>query len=111
MNHAAHCECFECDEARHRAKHPNLVAGCMACKLDTIQVSQRVKPKKAGGAPPAGNRNNWEAGIATDHRGVPLLDGSGEPIGVKKYSENRHAFEERRRELASHPDPFAAKAT
>lgn len=108
--HNADYECAACTDARHRAVHPVTVDGCLACKLETIQLSQAWFPSKPGGAPPAGNRNAWERGIATDHRGVALLDGSGEPIGVKRYAENRTAFEAERRRLANDPVPFPAKA-
>jgi len=100
-------ECNDCTEARHAAEHPELVDGCLACKLGTIQVSQRVKPKRVSG-PPSGNHNEWERGIPTDHRGVPFLDSTGTVIGVKKYAENRHALEAERRRLHNDPAPFGA---
>lgn len=99
-------ECFSCEESRHLAAHPRFVTGCLACKLGTIQISQQVKGHRPGGAPPAGNRNSWEKGIATDGRGVPLLGADMEPIGIKRYGEQRQTLEAERQRLASHPDPF-----
>lgn len=104
--HNEHYECFACTEARHEAEHPQLVDGCMACKLSTIQVGERVVSRRTGGAP-AGNSNAWERGFVHDHRGVPLLDGSGEPIGVKAYQNKRSVYEAERRRLANDPHPFS----
>lgn len=106
--HNAEYECASCTDAAHAAAHPETVDGCLACKLETVQLSYVLQRRPGGGSPPAGNRNSWENGIATDHRGVPLLDGAGEPIGVKKYAENRSTFEAERRRLANDPQPFAA---
>lgn len=108
--HDKHLECFDCAEARHARLHPEPVDDCFACKVGTIQISQHVKAKKAGGTPPAGNTNAWERGIAVDHRGVPLLGADLEPIGIKRYAENRRKLEAERRRLATHPDPYAMKA-
>jgi hypothetical protein len=108
--HNEQYECFECTESAHAERHPQVVDGCFACKVSTIQLSQKVTGHKPGGAPPQGPRNSWEKGIAQDHRGVPLLDRQGEPIGVKAYSERRHVFEAERRRLATDPDPFRVKA-
>jgi hypothetical protein len=99
-------ECSTCTDARHDAAHPELVPGCMACKLSTIQVGERVVSRRTGGKP-AGSSNSWERGIVHDHRGVPLWDGRGDPIGVKQYANNRSSFDEARRRLATHPEPFA----
>lgn len=104
--HNPEYECFECTETEHARRHPELVDGCMACKLDTIQVAEKVVSRRTGGAP-AGNNNSWERGFALDGRGVPLLDASGEPIGVKQYAQKRHALEAERRRLANDPAPFA----
>jgi hypothetical protein len=39
--------------------------------------------------------NSWEKGIATDHRGLPYLDGqTGNPIPIKKFADNRSKYEE-----------------
>ena len=103
--HNASYECNDCTEARHAAAHPEPVDGCFACKLSTIQVSQRVKPRRASG-PPAGNHNEWERGIPTDHRGVPFLDASGDVIRVKQYAQDRHKLEAERRRLFNDPVPF-----
>lgn len=108
--HNRQYECNACTEAAHAAKHPTVVDGCSFCKLGTIQLSQAIKPRRPNDAPPAGNRNNWERGVVTDGRGVPMLDATGERIGVKQYAENKHAFEAERRRLATHPDPFGATA-
>jgi hypothetical protein len=41
------------------------------------------------------NKNSWERGIATDHRGVPYCDETGEPIGIKRWGETyRRKFQE-----------------
>lgn len=102
-------ECAPCATERHAAAHPVLVDGCRVCKFSTIQVSQSVRPKRVS-APPAGNRNSWENGTVKDGRGVPLWDGTGEPIGIKRYAETRHSLEAARDRLAQHPDPFGVNA-
>lgn len=98
-------ECNDCTEARHAAAHPQAVEGCAFCKLSSIQISQRLKPKRVSG-PPTGNRNSWERGIPTDHRGVPFLDAGGEVIRVKQYAKDRHKLEAERRRLHNDPAPF-----
>lgn len=101
--------CFDCDRAAHADLHPVPADGCRTCKLLSIQLSPRVNghgtPKHSG--TPAGNNNSWEKGLVTDHRGVPLLAGHDlHPVRVKEYAQHHHAFEARRRELASSPAPF-----
>jgi hypothetical protein len=85
------------------------VDDCLACKLETLVIGQGVVGQRAGGAPPAGNRNSWENGIVTDNRGVPFLDGQGEVIRVKQYGQHRSSFEAERRRLWTDPNPFPMK--
>lgn len=82
----------------------------------TPQISPRIsehhlrdaqtKPSAAS----SGNRNSWEAGRVKSRTGAPLLDENFHEIPVKKYAANRSRYEERRRFLETHPDPFGAKA-
>lgn len=94
--------CFTCAQAAHDQAHPELRDDCETCRLRSVQLSPAATPSKTrrvqqgvkGG-------NEWERGIVTDGRGMPLLD-NGVPIGVKQYSEKRHQYESARRELANH---------
>lgn len=84
-------------EAQHRAEHPSTVDGCLACKLDTFQVSAAVNPN--GVAPTVKGGNNWEKGITGTHRPdgsfMPNISAeTGAPIRVKQFSEQRHDFED-----------------
>ena len=103
-------ECFSCADERHAREHPELVEGCRTCKLQTIRISPKVAPS-SNSAPPTWhqNRNSWEKGTVKDARGVPLLGEDLQPIGVKRYGEQRHKFEARRHELATSPRPFGGK--
>lgn len=107
--HNADYECFDCEDARHQAEHPEYVEGCRQCKFATLQVSPAVKESKKHTPSAGGWNNSWERGHVTDHRGMALLDEHLEPIPVKKYAENRDKYEARRKELATHPDPFGVK--
>lgn len=48
---------------------------------------------------------SWEAGRAGEHRPdgsfMPYLNADGQAMGVKEFSENRHTYESRLRELRS----------
>lgn len=103
-------ECFDCETARHAFEHPEFVEGCRSCKFATIQISPAVRTTRNTNPSTAFTpKNSWEAGIATDHRGVPYLDQNLQPIGVKQFAQNRHKYESRIRELASSPNPFGAE--
>ena len=99
-------ECFDCATLRHDIRHPENVDGCRECKFrGTIQISPKATPNKTRSkAPPRTPNPSWESGVATDHRGVPLLGEKGEPIPVKQYAENRHKYDERRRRLRNDPN-------
>ncbi len=102
--------CASCEDYQHALDHPQLVDGCRICKFATIQVGQAVRPKKTVTSVGVGGWNNsWERGYATDHRGLPFRDANLEPIPVKKYAENRHQYDARRKELATSPNPFGAQ--
>jgi hypothetical protein len=117
MDHCPHnpdFECFTCADARHAVEHPYPVDGCRECKYATILISPAVRASSRDSRthhPPTAftPKNSWERGIATDGRGVPLLDADLSPIPIKRYAERRHVYEARRRELAQHPDPFGVK--
>jgi hypothetical protein len=105
--HNPEFECFDCADARHRDAHPTYVDGCRECKYATIQLSPAVRTTRNDAPSTAFTpMNSWEKGIAKDERGVPLLDGDLQPIPIKRYAEQRHKYEARRHELATHPDPF-----
>lgn len=105
--HNSQFECFDCADERHRAAHPAPVEGCRECKYATIQLSPAVRHSRNDVPSTAfAPKNSWEAGIAKDGRGVPLLDADLHPIPIKRYAEQRQKFEARRHELANHPDPF-----
>ena len=71
---------------------------CFGCKVKSITVSpyampSRLNPSKAPRQP----KSTWNDQVPTDSRGMPFLGADGKPIGIKKYSENRHRIEEVRR--------------
>lgn len=102
--------CFDCETLAHDVEHPQFVDGCRTCKFRTIQISPAVRTTRRYAPSTAFTpKNSWERGIATDERGVPLLDGNLQPIPIKRYAEKRHEYEARRKELATSPDPFGAK--
>ena len=106
--HNGEYECNDCTEAAHAAAHPVRVDDCQHCRLSgTIQISPKATPSKRSLAPPAAPRNSWEAGIATDERGMPFLGKGMQPIGVKEYGERRSEIEEHRRRLRTDPNVFS----
>lgn len=101
-DHNPDFECAPCTTERHALAHPETVDGCVFCKYASIQISPAAtpsKPRRIG--KPREAKNSWEKGIVRDDRGMPLLKGVGEPIGVKEYAENRHKIEARRAALRS----------
>lgn len=94
-------ECADCAAERHGLEHPELVEGCRVCKFSSLQFTpscfptrpRRVNPLRRVSSP-------WEQGIVKDHRGVPLVKGDGQLVGVKEYGENRRAIESTRRRNA-----------
>jgi len=76
-------------------EHPSEVDGCRTCKYRTISISNAATPTKTLRLGTQKDpSNNWERGIATDHRGVPYLNASGSPIGVKEFQNNRSTYEQ-----------------
>lgn len=104
--HNPEYECFTCETERHDEEHPYGVDGCRSCKYRTINLSMTCTPTKTRSlAPPRGSNPAWERGKATDHRGVPYLDGKGNEIGVKQFAENRHKYEATIRRNKNAPAP------
>lgn len=96
--------CFDCAERRIDEK---IEAGIYddeverALRLRSVQISPAATPtkeRKLAKTPGARGGNSWEKGVALDHRGLPYLDGMN-PIPVKKFSENRHVYEGKIRQL------------
>jgi len=93
-------ECAPCVTERHADEHQEIIEGCRYCKFATIQISPAATPSKTRQiGRPREAKNSWERGIARDERGVPLLKGVNQPIGVKEYAEKRHSIESRRQAL------------
>ena len=68
------------------------------CKVQTIQYNPYAMPSRLNPkAAPKVTEPKWEQIVPTDNRGMPFLDKTGAPIGIKKYTENRHRIEEQRR--------------
>jgi len=61
-----------------------------------LNISPSAMPSRRNSIPPrvSEGANAWERGVATDHRGLPYLDMSGQPIPIKKFAEKRHVYEE-----------------
>lgn len=89
-------------EAWHAEEHPEPEPGCLACKLDTVQVGAALHAARATKVVrPRTPDNPWERGRAGEHRidgsFMPLLDEKFATIGVKKAAEQHHHIEEFRR--------------
>lgn len=98
--------CFACETAQHDAAHPVEVEGCRTCKYRTIRISNTATPnKQLKVGTQKDPTNNWERGIATDHRGVPYLKGDGSMIGVKEFQNNRSTYEQAIRDNRQQPAP------
>lgn len=85
-------------EAWHHAEHPEPVADCFACKLDTVQMDARIQARRTTRyVSPAKPDNPWERGVAGEHRVdgsfMPYIGPDYEPIGVKQFAENRSRYE------------------
>lgn len=83
-------------EAWHAEQHPDLVVGCFACKVNTVQVSAGVAGNGKN-LPPAAAQNSWERGIVTVPRAggteMPILTSDGEPMGVHEWASKRSTLE------------------
>lgn len=90
--------------------HP---AGCdcgsYACELRNkgVSIAHAATPNKVRKGKPGSNAeyNGWEKGLAGEKRPggtfMPHLDGKGNTIGVKQFSEKRHQYETRLKKLRS----------
>lgn len=103
--------CSECFDEMHARQHPDPVADCFACKLDTITVSASIHaPRATKYVPPRRPDNPWERGRAGEHRPdgsfMPYLKSDLSPMGVKEFADNRTNCEKQiRRYKAGHAAP------
>lgn len=98
--------CFACEEAVHDATCGGADPDCPTCKYRSIRLSAACHPTKTPSPTPPHRPNaSWEAGLATDHRGVPYLDKKLNPLGVKQFAENRSGYEADIRRLRNAPAP------
>jgi len=72
---------------------------CFRHKLQSIQFSPACTPTRRNTIPPRPANNSWEKGVATNERGMPLLDKNLEPIGLKEYANNRSTYDRRLRDM------------
>lgn len=92
-------------ERTHWGQHDD---SCFGCKLQSVQWSPSATPNRRNKIPPRPPQNNWEKGIAKDHRGMPLLDGNGDTIGLQELADKRPQIEGSLRRLKNTP-PAAPK--
>lgn len=72
------------------------------CRVKSFTINPYSLPSRLNFKnPPKQPEPRWERGIAKDQRGVPFLDKTGAPIGLKRYAEERHSIEQHRRQLAN----------
>lgn len=98
------------------ATHPP-DCGCdtYGCRLRRkgVVVSTAAMPSRRNNIPPRRPDPAWERGRAGERRKdgsfMPYLDGSGEPIGVKKFADNRANYETQIKRLKSDPNVFASE--
>jgi hypothetical protein len=70
---------------------------CYGCRLRQkgVSVSPAATPSRRNTKPSTtfAPRNSWERGVAGEHRPdgsfMPLLDASGQSLGLKEYGERR----------------------
>lgn len=85
---------------------------CIACKLiywrseGSLHIDPRATPSRRNRVEPRRANPAWEKGSMSEARPggtrMPLIsDSTFAPIPVKKYGENRRAFETQRRDLAN----------
>lgn len=91
--------CSECFDAQHALDHPEIVDGCRACKLDSIQLDARLHARRTTRyVPPRKANNAWERGVAGEHRPgggfMPYLNRELAPLSVKQFADNRSRNEE-----------------
>ncbi len=60
---------------------------CFRHKLRSIQFTPSCTPTRRNTIPPRTPQNSWERGVATDDRGMPLLDKNLSPIGLKEAAD------------------------
>jgi hypothetical protein len=79
---------------------------CFKHRIQSVNIAPSAMPSRHNRKPPQQSRyNKWENGVATDHRGVPLLDEKGALIGLKKLANNRHKVESQLRDLHNSAQP------
>ena len=76
---------------------------CFKHKIRTIQWSPAATPSRRNTIPPRTPNNSWEKGTATDDRGMPLLDGNLNPIGLKERANKRGLIDRRLEALRNAP--------
>jgi hypothetical protein len=76
---------------------------CFRHKLRSIQFTPSCTPTRRNTIPPRTPQNSWERGVATDNRGMPLLDSNMEPIGLKELANNRSTIEGALKDLKNKP--------
>lgn len=83
------------------AHDPSLGAdcGCFGCHIRTLQFDPRAMPNRRNSAPPAAANPAWERGVAGERRRdgsfMPFIEEKTmNPIGLKKFAEGRHHYEE-----------------
>lgn len=101
-------------EARHHAEHPEPVAGCLACKLDTVQLDARIHARRSTRyVPPRKADNPWERGVAGEHRVdgsfMPYVNPDLAPVSVKQFADNRSRNEETIRRTRAGVSPTATR--
>lgn len=68
------------------------------CKVKHITYNPYSMPSRLNpSAAPKVSEPKWEQTVPTDSRGMPFLDKTGSPMGVKAYGQHRHRIEEQRR--------------
>jgi hypothetical protein len=72
---------------------------CFKHKIRSIQWSPSATPSRRNNIEPRRPNNSWEKGIATDNRGMPLLNPDGTHIGLQRLADKRPQIEDSLRRL------------
>ena len=68
---------------------------CFGEKARSFQLSPAATLSRYNAVPPATPQNSYEKGVFRDDRGLPVRDGYGNTIPIKKYHERRHEFDQK----------------
>lgn len=113
--HNAEYECIACSRAARGCAYP-APCSCGAYSCKGISISPRATPTRRNSTLPAtveGPGYNRQI-VYEDRPGgfkMPILKGTGEPLRVKEYHENKHKIDNVRAYARAHPQDCVVQAS